>query len=196
MWLTISMSSLTVAFPWLKDESAAKLLLMLAAMVALFLAGRWIAARGESSAHDPSLMGNAEFSAHPMMNAVEDVPALDASVHPEMDFGEVILRKLYFAGFDAATGPDDPANFVDEATVEVYSKRTASLFENTFTVATPAGLDHMLREKQWESLYSPQIFIVNRYNLKAIREAIAERLLEDLELPRPSTIGDSSRLLG
>ena len=99
-----------------------------------------------------------------------------------MDFGPVVLRKLYFNGFDAASGPADPLSFVDDVTLEVYFKQTGALFENTYTVATPAGLTQLLRDKDWDILYSPEIFIVNRYDLKLIRETILERMLDDSEL--------------
>ena len=72
-----------------------------------------------------------------------------------------------------------PSSFVDDITVEVYFKHTGSVFENTYTVATPAGLGQLLRDKEWDILYSPEIFIVNRYDLKLIRETILEHIMDD-----------------
>ena len=111
---------------WLTDESGAKLLVMLAAVISLLMVGRWISARAESSAHDPTLLQHETPSARPTILPHDAVPDPNAPVHPEMDFGPVVLKKLYFDGFDAASGPTDPLSFVDDITVEVYYKHTGS----------------------------------------------------------------------
>ena len=182
---------------WL-NESGTKLLLMLAAVVALFMVGRWISARAESSAHDPTLIQDETPATRPTILKGPDSapPDPNAPVHPEMDFGPVVLRKLYFNGFDATGGPADPLNFVDDATLEVYFKHTGALLENTYTVATPAGLIQLLRDKNWDILYSPEIFIVNRYDLKLIRETILERIVDDSELRQSHAESDMERFMG
>jgi hypothetical protein len=64
-------------------------------------------------------------------------------------------------------------------------------------VATPAGLTQLLRDKEWDILYSPEIFIVNRYDLKLIRETILERMMDDSELRQaPATGNDVERFMG
>jgi hypothetical protein len=188
---------LTASLPWPMNESGTKLLVMLAAVISLFMAGRWISARAESSAHDPNLIQDESPSARPTILRDDGAPDPNAPIHPEMDFGPVVLRKLYFNGFDAASGPVDPLSFVDDVTLEVYFKQTGALFENTYTVATPAGLTQLLRDKDWDILYSPEIFIVNRYDLKLIRETILERTLDDSELRQAPTAGnDVERFMG
>ena len=130
------------------NESGAKLLVMLAALISLFMVGRWISARAESSAHDPTLIQHEAPPAHPLFFRAMRIPDPNAPIHPEMDFGPVVLKKLYFNAFDAVSGPTDPLRFADDMTVEVYFKQTGSLYENTYTVATPAGLDQLLRDKE------------------------------------------------
>jgi hypothetical protein len=195
MWFSVQV--LTVPPSWL-NESGTKLLVMLAAVVSLFMVGRWISARAESSAHDPTLIQNETPSTRPTILKGPDsaTPDPNAPVHPEMDFGPVVLRKLYFNGFDATDGPADPLNFVDDATLEVYFKHTGALLENTYTVATPAGLIQLLRDKNWDILYSPEIFIVNRYDLKLIRETILERIIDDSELRQSHAESDVERFMG
>jgi hypothetical protein len=188
MWFAVQV--LAASPSWLMNESGAKLLVMLAAMISLFMVGRWISARAESSAHDPTLIQNETPSVRPTILPDDATPDPNAPVHPEMDFGPVVLRKLYFNGFDAASGPADPLSFVDDITLEVYFKHSGSLFENTYTVATPDGLVQLLRDKEWDILYSPEIFIVNRYDLKLIRETILERIVDDSETLRPPAAGD------
>jgi len=197
MWFAVQM--LKASPSWLMDESGAKLLVILAAMISLFMAGRWISAHSESSAHDPTLIQDETPSVRPtiLKGADDATPDPNAPIHPEMDFGPVVLRKLYFNGFDAAGGPADPLSFVDDVTLEVYFKHTGALFENTYTVATPAGLGQLLRDKEWDILYSPEIFIVNRYDLKLIRETILERIVDDSELRQAPAPGDGvERFMG
>jgi len=191
MWFAVQV--LTAPSSWPMNESGAKLLVMLAAMISLFMVGRWLSARAESSADDPALIQNETPAARPtiLQGPDDGTPDPNAPVHPEMDFGPVVLRKLYFNGFDATSGPADPLSFVDDVTLEVYFKQTGSLFENTYTVATPAGLGQLLRDKEWDILYSPEIFIVNRYDLKLIRETILERIVDDSELRQAPEAGNS-----
>ena len=190
MWFAVQV--LTAPSSWPMNESGAKLLVMLAAMISLFMVGRWISARAESSADDPALIQNETPAARPtiLQGPADGTPDPNAPVPPEMDFGPLVLRKLYFNGFDASSGPADPENFVDDVTLEVYFKQTGSLFENTYTVATPAGLGQLLRDKEWDILYSPEIFIVNRYDLKLIRETILERIVDDSELRQAPEAGN------
>ncbi len=179
------------------DESGTKMLAMLAAVISLFMVGRWISARSESSAHDTTLIQDETPSARPTILHDDGTPDPNAPIHPEMDFGPVVLRKLYFNGFDAASGPADPLSFADDVTLEVYFKQTGALYENTYTVATPAGLTQLLRDKEWDILYSPEIFIVNRYDLKMIRETILERMMDDSELRHaPAANSDVERFMG
>jgi hypothetical protein len=195
MWFAVQVPAASPA--WLVDESGAKLLLMLAAVISLFMVGRWISARAESSAHDPTLVQGETPAVRPTILPHDAVPDPNAPVHPEMDFGPVVLKKLYFEGCDALSGPTDPLCFVDDVTVEVYFKHTGSLFENTYTVATPAGIDELLRDKQWDILHSPEIFIVNRYDLKLIRQTILEHIVDGSELRQSQAArSDVERFMG
>jgi hypothetical protein len=195
MWLAVQVPAASPA--WLVDESGAKLLLMLAAVISLFVVGRWLSARAESSAHDPTFAQGEAPAARPTILPHDAVPDPNAPVHPEMDFGPVILKKLYFEGFDAVSGPTDPLSFIDDITVEVYFKHTGSLFENTYTVATPAGVEQLLRDKQWDILYSPAIFIVPRYDLKLIRQTILEHIVDGSEHGQSAQAGsDVERFMG
>ena len=104
------------------DESGTKLLVMLAAMVSLFMVGRWISARAKAARMIPRCVQHETPAVRPTILKPPDDAAPDpnAPVHPEMDFGPVVLRKLYFNGFDATSGPVDPLSFVDDVTLEVY----------------------------------------------------------------------------
>ena len=193
---------------WLGGEHG-KLLLMGAVLVGLLLIGRWIAARSETSAHDPQVMAR---PAEPIMHSAVLAPAerdSDAlapgassaargsgnNIHPEMDFGPVRLRKLYFHNFDALRGPADPANFFDELTVEVLFKETGVVVENTYTVATPLGLSELMAAKQWGILYSPEVFIVTRFDLEDIRQAVMDHVLEHSETRSLEANGPEGPLL-
>lgn len=197
--------------PWLKDGDHSKILLLAVVVVGLLLLGRWISARSESSAHDPMFMSNpvspvthstvaeppaADSTAHTADLAAVSAPESSAAVvHPEMDFGPVLLRRFYFNNFDALSGPADPAKFFNELTVQVLFKATGAVVENTYTVATPLGMSELMAAKQWGTLYSPEMFVVTRYDLEAIREAVMEHLLDNSETrPLGARGGDEVRL--
>lgn len=168
---------------WLKDEGSAKLFFFATIFVALLLVGRWISARSESSAHDPDLTpASASVVTESAVDSRPAGPDPKAPIHPELDCGPVILRKLYFSRFDALTGPADALNFFDEVTVEVYFKESGGVFQKIYTVATPLGFSQFLEDKNWDIFYTPEMFVVQRYDLKLIREAIIDRLVEDSEL--------------
>ena len=93
-----------------------------------------------------------------------------------MRIGGVEIRSFYFATFNALTGPPDPESFCDELTVEVEYVETGNLGTWEFTVGTPKGFEALLHEKHWQQLYSPSVFVFQKYDLAKIREAVVERI--------------------
>jgi len=109
-------------------------------------------------------------------------PEQQAALHPEMQFDKLKLRKFYFAKLDAMSGPPDPFEFADELTVEVEQVDSGNRSTWQFTVGTPAGFARLLEHKEWESFYSPETFVIRKYELDMVREMVMEHiesLLED-----------------
>ena len=86
--------------------------------------------------------------------------------------------RFNFAHFDAVPGPPDPENFADELIVELYDSVSDFRWTVTYVVATPAGIRKFMDDEQWKFFYATEIFIVRRYDLQTIREAVFGRISE------------------
>ena len=105
-----------------------------------------------------------------------------------MKFENITLRKFYFSQIDTLAGPPDPFEFADELTVEVEHNSTGHESKWEFTVGTPAGFARLLETKEWESFYSPQTFVIRKYELEMVREMVLEHIESILE-DDPGTAG-------
>lgn len=106
-------------------------------------------------------------------------------VHASMRFDEIELRSFYMHQFDVLSGPPDPFEFVDELTAEVEHLKTGARSTWNFTIGTPSGFARLLEGKRWESFYSPEIFVIRKYELDMVREMIVEHITSLLgESPR------------
>lgn len=81
-----------------------------------------------------------------------------------------------FEHFDVTTGPPDPASFADDLWMELYDGSTGHAWKQIRFVASPAGLEKMLRNQRLSSMTIPQTIVVSRYDLKEIRAAILDDL--------------------
>jgi hypothetical protein len=82
-----------------------------------------------------------------------------------------------FAKFEIAAGPPDRDSFADELTVNLDDKSTGHVWQQTYLVATPAGLEKMLRESKSNFMSLPQVLVMKRYDVTQLRKAV----LNDLE---------------
>jgi hypothetical protein len=94
------------------------------------------------------------------------------------DLGRVRVMEFNFAHFDAVPGPPDPENFADELIVELYDPISDFRWTSTYVIATPAGIRNLMDEERWNFFYATEIFIVRRYDLQVIREAVYGRIKE------------------
>jgi hypothetical protein len=63
-----------------------------------------------------------------------------------------------------------------------------------FTVGTPKGFEITLREKNWKFLYSPAVFVFEKYDLTKIREAVVERIEIDSSIKPEDTSSIADRV--
>jgi hypothetical protein len=105
-------------------------------------------------------------------------------VHEPVRFEKIELRKFYMREFDAIKGPPDPFEFVDEVTAEVEHLENGALSTWEFTVGTPSGFARLLEAKGWESFFSPELFVVRKYELEIVREMIVDHISEMLSQPQ------------
>lgn len=153
---------------WVSDST--KLVIFVVALAALFLVMRMFSRRAES---------RNDFTTPLMLPEQSDESAEGsgaAQVHPRMRFEEIELRSYYLHQFDIFSGPPDPFEFVDELTAEVEHLQNGGRSTWTFTIGTPSGFAQLLEGKGWESFYSPQIFVVRKYEIEMVRQMIVDHI--------------------
>jgi hypothetical protein len=161
---------------WLASDSS-KLLLFAVAIAALFVIMRIVSKRSETAQQfSPHEFGAAERHGQ----EPSGVPA----VHEPMRFDKIELRSFYMREFDVMTGPPDPFEFVDEVTAEVEHLETGERSTWEFTVGTPSGFARLLEGKGWESFYSPEIFVIRKYELEIVREMIVDHITSVISQPQ------------
>ena len=94
------------------------------------------------------------------------------------NLGRVRVMQFNFAHFDAVPGPPDPENFADELIIELYDSVSDFRWTVTYVVATPAGIRKLMDDERWKFFYATEIFVVRRYDLQTIREAVFGRISE------------------
>jgi hypothetical protein len=170
------MNPLLLLPDWLGNDSS-KLLLFAVAIAALFVIMRIVSRRSESAQQFPAHeFGGAERHGSEIPEA--------AAVHEPVRFEKIELRKFYMREFDAIKGPPDPFEFVDEVTAEVEHLENGALSTWEFTVGTPSGFARLLEAKGWESFFSPELFVVRKYELEIVREMIVDHISEMLSQPQ------------
>ena len=92
--------------------------------------------------------------------------------------GRVSVTQFNFAHFDAQPGPPDPESFADELILELYDSVSDFRWTTTYVVATPSGIRKLMDDERWAFFYATEIFIVRRYELPMIREAVFGRIQE------------------
>jgi hypothetical protein len=94
------------------------------------------------------------------------------------NLGRVRVTQFNFSHFDVVPGPPDPENFADELIIELYDSVSDFRWTVTYVVATPAGIRKLMDDEQWKFFYATEIFVVRRYDLQIIREAVFGRINE------------------
>jgi len=172
---------------WLQQDGL-RLFFFLTCAIAVFAIARWASSKSESSyTLPPPANPDPKLSFTP-------VPDPDGDLHPRMRIRGVEIRSFYFATFNALTGPLDPESFCDELTVEVEYLESGNLSTWGFTVGTPRGFEALLREKHWQQIYSPSVFVFQKYDLAKIREAVVERIEIDSSIKPEDTSSAADRV--
>lgn len=94
------------------------------------------------------------------------------------NLGRVRVTQFNFTHFDAVPGPPDPESFADELIVELYDSVSDFRWTSTYVVATPSGIRKMMDEERWSFFHATELFIVRRYDMQIIREAVLGRIKE------------------
>jgi hypothetical protein len=82
------------------------------------------------------------------------------------------IRDWNFVKFEIEAGPPHPDSFVDELLVNLYDKSTGQGWNKSYLVATPAGLEEILRKRKSNFIFLPQTLVMNRYDVNQLRKAV------------------------
>jgi hypothetical protein len=184
-----------------------KVLLIAAATIALFLVAKRIGG-GDSSTPSPEARSDAT---HPYFDLPEqaepmetDPAAKGESVQPDQEAGPVEddesrpknirITDWNFATFEVRNGPPDPTSFADDLTVNLYDRSSDHSWTQSYFVATPAGLEKMLQDKKWKSMFLPPVLVLSRYDVSELRAAILDDLgaMEEERGDVPPNAGDTA----
>jgi hypothetical protein len=102
----------------------------------------------------------------------------EGSAPVSSNLGRITVTAFNFAHFDAVPGPADAECFADELILELYDSVSDFRWTATYVVATPAGIRKMMDDERWSFFYATELFVVRRYDLQLIREAVYGRLNE------------------
>ena len=163
-----------------------KLMGIVGAMVALYLLARMLGGGDDSVTPPVYNSGSTQFSASQTELTVppethdaeeDDLDEPDDKEQPTIDAEEVQPRNIQisdwsFAKFEVEAGPPDRDSFADELSVNLYDKSTGHTWNQTYLVATPAGLEKKLRRSKSSFMILPQILVMNRYDVSQLRKAV------------------------
>jgi hypothetical protein len=182
---------------WLREDGA-KLFFFATCFLGVLALARWASRKSESSYTPPSpsteIVSSQILDSSQYSKRYPD-PDPNAEVHPRVQIGEIEVRSFYFSTFNAMTGPPDPEVFCDELTVEITHLSTGNKSTWGYTVGTPKGLEALMREKHWSLLYAPDMFVFATYDLKAIRQAVVDKIEISLS-PNPEQASDAAGFTG
>jgi len=181
---------------------AVKLLTLVVSAGGLLALGRWSSRLGGSSegfgppADSPTL-GAAEVQLDTPSSPKEWPPSAEevaASLPFDPSLGNIRIKKFFFKKTDVTPGPDDPEVFADELHIQLYDPDSDHDWWQSYFVATPRGLEGILREKHWRYLHAPEILVLSRFNLEEIRRAAVSRIVADHEFFKESGQGEEETL--
>lgn len=172
-----------------------KIIIFIAAFAVLFVLGRMLASASEVHAAElprPGGLGSAPATAEKRNDSDErEGQALTGAEIPfpiqippvtRMDDGRYNrpnFLNYYFSKTDLVRGPDDPACFFDELTFEAQDPEDEHIRNYEFTVATPSGLQKIMQEEKFASLYlDGAAIIVPRWDLPMILHTAVDEIVK------------------
>jgi hypothetical protein len=171
-----------------------KIIIFLAAFGLLLMLGRMLSSASEVHAAElprPGALGSAPALAEDRDSDKQEGAALTGAeiafpiqIPPvaRMDDGRYNrpnFLNYYFSKTDLVRGPDDPACFFDELTLEAQDPESEHIWNYVFTVATPSGLGQVMEEEKFASLYlDGGAVIVPRWDLPMILHTVVDEIVK------------------
>ena len=173
-----------------------KIILFIAAFVALLLLARLLSGMGEvhaDSLPQPPPTGNTpQFTNTPVDSRSASGPAVVGSEIPfpihippvqqrnDGSYNRPHIVNYYFAKTDLLSGPEDPDFLFDRLTIEAQDPGNGFPIHYSFTVATPSGLSHFMDQEKLASLYLDHmpVVIVPRWDLALILHTVMDEIMK------------------
>lgn len=170
-----------------------KILIFVGAFLLLLLLGRILSASAEVHAHELPHDGAPLLPVSPA-EEVDAAPTgeiltgaevgLPFSLPPVFQdekgrFNRPYYTNYYFSKTDLVRGPADPRAFYDEFFLITQDPGSQHVWETRYIVATPAGLQQLMGQQQFVSLYlDDPVVMVSEWNLAVILRTVVD---EDLK---------------
>jgi hypothetical protein len=180
-----------------------RILIFVGAFLLLLLLGRILSASAEVHAHELPHDGAPLFPVRPademaaaaqgevLTGAEVGLPfSLPPVVQDEKGrFNRPYYTNYYFAKTDLVRGPADPRCFYDDLFLVAQDPGSQHMWETKYIVATPAGLQQLMNQEQFVSLYlEDPVVMVAEWNL-----AVILRTVLDEDLKRFGAVGDQEQ---
>jgi hypothetical protein len=89
------------------------------------------------------------------------------------------ILNYYFGKTDLVNGPPDPACFFDEFFVQAQDPETRFEWTYDYTIATPSGIQKVLNEEKFDSLFfEGRVVVVERWDLRVIMQTVIEEIMK------------------
>jgi len=169
-----------------------KILLFAGAFLLLLLIGRMLSAASEVHAQELPHDGAPLLP----VQAAQDMPSAQSEVLTGAEvgfpftlppvteddkgrFNRPYYTNYYFSKTDLVRGPADPRSFVDDLFLVAQDPGSEHAWETKYVVATPSGLQQLMNQEQYASLYlDDTVVIVSEWNLSVILRTVVD---EDLK---------------
>jgi hypothetical protein len=167
-----------------------KLLIFAGIFVLLLVLGRILSLRSESQISQmplspeeprPETSSAASTRAPAMTGAEIGFPIVIPPVtrNDKGQFNRPYFLNYYFDKTDLVAGPPDPECFCDDFHLLAQNPEDEQLWEYQYTVATPSGLQQMMKKESFSSLYlDGQVVVVTRWDLRAVLQTIVEEIMK------------------
>jgi hypothetical protein len=184
------------------NDDLANIGLLSGAASALYLLARHLSRASEPSDFSTALDPEPPAFPEPVKPAVPlvgyeipfplDVREMESQYGP--GFARPNILNYYFRHTDMVEGPPDPEDLYDEFFVELENPAHEHRWTTSFHVATPKGLERVMREDRSEFVYGEGTIIVQRFDLAVILRAVLEHFAEPNDpLFKPKQIAADGR---
>jgi hypothetical protein len=170
-----------------------KIAIFLAAFLLLIYLGRLLSAHAESRPYagpgpfQPEAVSTTTLATHDVAkkSAVTGaefgfpVPIPPVTRDQKGKFNRPYFLNYHFSKTDLKTGPPDAAAFYDDFFLQAQDPESQYVWNYKYLVATPSGLQKLMSDERYASLYfDDPVIVVSRWDLRLILSTVVEEILK------------------